>query len=150
MSPKAKILSDLEGEIKYLNCAAGANFFEQNCSQSGFSFRKIVFGRRFREDFSEKNPTWEVCILQNFRACGQRKTTFPNAIGNYLKANQKVCSKTSAAHLINTLSPRKAQTHRQKSSETDRGDHAARTSRATKESAAKLKPGMQTLVPYSS
>ena len=111
MSPKAKILSDLEGEIKYLNCAAGANFFEQNCSQSGFSFRKIVFGRRFREDFSEKNPTWEVCILQIFRACGQRKTTFPNAIGNYLKANHslgwKFCSKTPAAHLINNLSPRR-------------------------------------------
>ena len=70
-----------------------------------------MFGRRFREDFSEKNPTWEVCILQIFRACGQRKTTFPNAIGNYLKANHslgwKFCSKTPAAHLINNLSPRR-------------------------------------------
>ncbi len=62
MSPKAKILSVLKGEIKYFFRAAGAKFFEQNSCQSGFSFRKIVFGKRFREEFSEKNPTWEVSI----------------------------------------------------------------------------------------
>ena len=34
-----------------------------------------MFGKRFREDFSEKNPTWEVTLSKKFRACGARKTT---------------------------------------------------------------------------
>ena len=57
MSPKAKILSDLKGEIKYFFRAAGAKFFEPNSCQSGFSFRKIVFGgasARSRRGFSKE------------------------------------------------------------------------------------------------
>ena len=34
-----------------------------------------MFGKRFREDFSEKNPTWEVSLSKKIRACGARKTT---------------------------------------------------------------------------
>ena len=147
MSPKAKILSVLKGEIKYFFCAAGAKFFEKNSCQSGFSFRKIVFGKRFREEFSEKNPTWEVSISEKFRACGARKTTslpkrylFEGKSIFGVSLLEKSCGAFKEIFYLHT-------SHRQKSSETDRGDRARRTScRAAKESAAKLKPGMQTLV----
>ena len=73
MSPKVKILSDFKVDIKFLNAPQARKKIEQNSCQSGFSFRKIVFGKRFREDFSEKIPTWEVCISKIFAPAARAK-----------------------------------------------------------------------------